>query len=48
MVSVANPASGIRDLVPFLSLDRGSGIQDSFFTDPESRIPDPKPILLRA
>jgi hypothetical protein len=29
-------------------LTPGSGIQNGFFPDPGSRIPDPKPILLRA
>jgi hypothetical protein len=33
----------IRDPVPFCPLDPGSGIRNRFF-----RIPDPKPILLRA
>jgi hypothetical protein len=38
----------IRDPVPFLPLDPGFGIRNRFFPDPGSRIPDPKPIFLRA
>jgi hypothetical protein len=38
--SVADPGSGAF-------LTPGSGIRNRFFSDPGSRIPDPKPILLR-
>jgi hypothetical protein len=39
--SVADPGSGIRCLFD-------PWIRDRFFPDPGSRIPDPKPIYLRA
>jgi hypothetical protein len=39
----ADPGSGA-----FLTPGPGSGIRSRFFPDPGSRIPDPKPIFLRA
>jgi hypothetical protein len=38
----------IRDLGSGAFLTPGSGIRNKFFQDPGSRIPDPKPIFLRA
>ncbi len=42
-ISVADPDPGSGTF-----LTPGSGIRNRFFPDPGSRIPDPKPIFLRA